>query len=83
MFSYVFLAVFAIIFGSIYWLVNRGNRNLLMKPIQQEYTEQEDRELVLLCNKHILEIHVDNDIPYMVEAQRERQTNFRNSLFVI
>ena len=81
-----FLAVFAIIFGIIYWLVNRGNRNLLTKPIQQEYTEQEDRELVLLCNKHILEIryiYVDNDIPYMVEAQRERQINFRNSLFVI
>ena len=81
-----FLAVFTIIFGIIYWLVNQGNRNRLTKPIQQEYTEQEDRELVLLCNKHILEIHyiyVDNDIPYMVEAQRERQINFRNSLFVI
>ena len=86
MFSLVFLAVFTIIFGITYWLVNQGNRNLLTKPIQQEYTEQEDRELVLLCNKHILEIHyiyVDNDIPYMVEAQRECQINFRNSLFVI
>ena len=78
-----FLAVFAITFGIIYWLVNQGNRNLLTKPIQQEYTEQEDRELVLLCNKHILEIDLDNDILYMVEAQRERQINFRNSLFVI
>ena len=76
-----FLAVFTIIFGIIYWLVNQGNRNRLTKPIQQKYTEQEDRELVLLCNKHILEIHYD--IPYMVEAQRERQINFRNSLFVI
>ena len=81
------LAVFSIVL--IYWLiqrVNRGNRNRLTKPVRQEYAEQEDRELVLLCNKHILEIHyiyVDNDIPYMVEAQRERQINFRNSLFVI
>ena len=85
------LAVFSIVL--IYWLIqriNRGNRNRLKKPIQQEYTEHEDRELVLLCNK---QIHCrqkyyytnipDNDTPNMVEAQKETQRNFRNSLFVI
>ena len=89
------LAVLSIVL-IIYWLIqraNRENRNL-KKPIQQEYTEQ-DRELVLLCNKHILEIHCrqkyyytnipDNDIPYMymVQVQKETQRNFRKALFVI
>ena len=65
------LAVLSIIFGI--QSVNQGNRNRPMKPIQQEYTGQEERELVLLCNKQIVEIHCQQKNYYTVEAQKESQ----------
>ena len=50
------LAAFSVMFGIIYWLiwrVNRSNRNLPLRPIQEEYTEQY-RELVLPCSRYHL-----------------------------
>ena len=50
------LAAFSVTFGIIYWLiwrVNRSNRNLPLRPIQEEYTEQY-RELVLSCSRHTM-----------------------------
>ena len=95
------LAAFTVMFGIIYWLiwrVNRGNRNLPSRPIQEEYTEQY-RELVLPCsryhlfdrNSQIVVIHhqsqrdlaVDKDSYYMVDAIQVSERIKKNSLLIV